>query len=244
MEPLHFKYIQLAAQSGVALSIETIQDTSAPPAEVLEEDGHFTIQLNPAAFLPNLTCEDYLGYYTAEILLPRLTLETNRLLLRRCRMTDAEDFFVFFSDEKGCYLDCSASFRAMDEAFYDRMDFLVQNERQYAVVLKETGKAIGTVKATADNSRAVVAIELGYCIAPAYQRQGYAFEALSALIRLLTEDLKIRLLLAGTLPENTASIGLLEKLGFQKEGLRRKGTWHEGLDRPVDLQYYYLDKNP
>lgn len=244
MDAIHFKYIQLAARSGVDLSIETIQDPSAPPAEVLEENEHFTIHLNPTKFLPNLTCEQYLGYFTAEILLPRLVLETDRLLLRRCRTEDAEDFFPFLSDEKGCYLDCSACFHAMDEAFHDYMNFLVQHERQYAIVLKETGRAIGTVKATADNSRAVNAIELGYCIAPAYQRQGYAFEALSALIHLLMEDLQFELLLAGTLAENTLSIRLLKKLGFQKEGMRRKGTWHEGLDRSVDLQYYYLDKAP
>ncbi len=241
MDTINLKYIQLASQSGVDLSIETTQDASAPPAEVLGEGDCFTIRLNPAAFLPNLTREDYLGYFTAEILLPRLVLETDRLLLRRCRMSDAEDFFAFMSDEKGSYLECAACFPVMNDAFYSSVKFLAEHERQYAIVLKETGRAIGTIKATADNSRAVVAIELGYCIAPAYQRQGYAYEALSALILLLTEDLKFQLLLAGILPENAPSVALLEKLGFQKEGLRRKGTWHEGLDKPVDLQYYYLD---
>ena len=47
---------------------------------------------------------------------------------------------------------------------------------------------------------------------------------------------------AGILPENTASHGLLEKLGFRSEGIRHKAVWHEGLDKPVDLQYYYRDR--
>ena len=51
------------------------------------------------------------------------------------------------------------------------------------------------------------------------------------------------MVVAGVLPENIPSIKLLEKLGFCKEGIRHKALWHEGLDKPVDLVYYYLDRN-
>ena len=110
------------------------------------------------------------------------------------------------------------------------------------VTLKENGEVIGTVNVFADDSRAVDTMEIGYSIAHAHQRKGYAYEALSALIDLLQKDLCLDMITAGILPENIASEKLLSKLGFQKEGMRHKAVWHEGLNKPVDLLYYYRDR--
>ena len=73
-------------------------------------------------------------------------------------------------------------------------------------------------------------------------KKGYAYEALSALINLLQNELKLDLIVAGVLEDNMKSMKLLDKLGFHKEGLRRKAIWHEGLDKPMDLVYYYRDR--
>lgn len=60
-------------------------------------------------------------------------------------------------------------------------------------------------------------ITLGYTIARPYQRKGYAFEILSALIRRAREAFPALDLVALVEPENIPSIRLLEKLGFQQE---------------------------
>jgi len=93
-----------------------------------------------------------------------------------------------------------------------------------------------------DDSRAVSSKEIGYAISPKHQRNGFAFEAISAMVNLLQKDLLVDMVVAGVLPENIPSIKLLEKLGFSREGIRHKALWHESLDKPVDLQYYYLDR--
>ena len=93
-----------------------------------------------------------------------------------------------------------------------------------------------------DESRAVDAMEIGYSIAKKHQRKGYGFEALSAVLDLLQKQLGLEMVTAGILPENSVSQQLLTKLGFQREGLRHKAVWHEGLDRPVDLIYFYRDR--
>lgn len=62
------------------------------------------------------------------------------------------------------------------------------------------------------------------------------------MLGFLQTELMFDLVVAGVLPENVKSIGLLEKLGFQKEGMRRKAIWHEGIGKPVDLVYYYRDR--
>ncbi len=239
---IQMKYSSLLKKYGISGNFVAAVQSDAPAQEIKETDGTFTILLNPENFLPELCYEDYAAYCVQKILLPRLVLETDRLILRRFQDQDAEDCFAFLSNESGCFMDCGKAFSAMDENYYDRFSQFIQRDGQYAVTQKTSGKVIGTVNVFDDASRAVATKELGYCIAPDFQRKGYAFEALTALTNLLQADLRVELLVAGVLNENHASIALLEKLGFQKEGIHKKAAWHEGLQKPVDLLYYYREK--
>lgn len=243
MDAIHQKYISLLKQFGIQLLIETIDDPAAPPQEIQETSSGFLLKLNPRRFLPDLSYESYVAYNARDILLPNLVLETDRLVIRRVSLEDAEGCFPFLADSEGMYLDCCKAFTSMDEEYYDRIQLFAQRVSQYVITLKDSEQIIGTVNVFEDNTRAVDAMEIGYAVSPAYQRKGYAFEALSALIDLLQNQLQLEMLTAGTLEENHASIQLLQKLGFTKEGIRHKAIWHEALNRPVDLLYFYLDKN-
>jgi ribosomal-protein-alanine N-acetyltransferase len=61
-------------------------------------------------------------------------------------------------------------------------------------------------------------VEVGYSILPAYQRLGFASEAVSALIDWAFSHSDIQLVTAETLPALLASIRVLEKNGFQLLG--------------------------
>ncbi len=235
------KYLRLLKRYGVSASIAVQNSREAPAFSVGEANGAPQVVLNTA----KLTDDDYertLAYCAEKLLLPRLVLETDRLILRRFRRSDAADCFKLLSDEQGSYMDCSKHFSEQNDEFAELMELYIERETQYAVTLKESGEVIGTVRLFSDDTRAVEARELGYSIAPAHQRCGYAYEALKALIKLL-DELKVELILAGTLDENVPSARLLEKLGFKREGTRRKAIWHEGLNAPVDLVYYYRDES-
>lgn len=84
-------------------------------------------------------------------------------------------------------------------------------------------------------------MEIGYGIAPGYKRRGYAYEALSALLRCLLYDLHLDMVVAGAFPDNTPSLELLRKLGFRCEGRRHKAFWNE-LRGPMDLACFYLER--
>ena len=231
----------LAGSFGIVLTINTIFDEEQPKHQTSEENGKYTITLNTAS-ISKEEYEGYAGYFVRKLLLPQLKLETERLLLRRYDPKDAEQCFAFLSNEQDAYMDCSKVFREMDAEYQELMDLFAQRESQYMITLKESGEVIGTVNVFADDTRAVDAMEIGYSIAHAHQRKGYAFEALSALLNLLQNDLCLDMVTAGILAENVASEKLLIKLGFHKEGLRHKAAWHEGLHKPVDLVYYYRDR--
>jgi RimJ/RimL family protein N-acetyltransferase len=61
-------------------------------------------------------------------------------------------------------------------------------------------------------------VEIAYGIVPAYQHQGYATEAASALVAFATERVDVRTIRAHTMPDSNASMRVLVKSGFQLVG--------------------------
>lgn len=229
--------VDLCQENGAHLSIATINDPNRPKQEQIGD----TLWLNIAR-IPEDRYEQFARYFVLQYLIPQLVLRTPRLTLRRFCMEDARDCFSFLSDQEGAYMDCCKPHTQIDEEYWERMRLFTEREGQYAIVLTESSQVIGTVNIFEDDSRAVSAMEIGYAISPEFQKQGYAYEALSNLLALFQEDLGLDMVTAGILPENKASHALLKKLGFQSEGIRHKAVWHESLDKPVDLLYYYRDR--
>lgn len=73
---------------------------------------------------------------------------------------------------------------------------------------------------------------LGYWIGAKYARQGYMTASVRAVVPFVFDSLELHRLEAACLPTNAASIKLLEKTGFQREGLARRylrinGVWQD-----------------
>jgi len=93
---------------------------------------------------------------------------------------------------------------------------------QFAIVLQQTGELIGDCGIHVPLTAADAA-ELGMTLAPEFQGKGYAVEALRALIRYCFETLHMRMIVARTVPQNTRSIALIDKTGFQPSSPERAG---------------------
>lgn len=65
------------------------------------------------------------------------------------------------------------------------------------------------------------AASVGYWIGQPFVRQGFASEALSAVVQHAFEDLGLNRVEAACMPRNRASVGVLERAGFRREGLAR-----------------------
>ena len=75
---------------------------------------------------------------------------------------------------------------------------------------------------------------LGYWIGAKFANRGYMTAALSTVIPFVFDSLELHRLEAACLPSNTASIRLLERAGFKREGLARRylrinGEWQDHL---------------
>ena len=80
--------------------------------------------------------------------------------------------------------------------------------------------------------------EIGFGLDPAARGKGYAAEAVSLLVDYLFEGYPAERIGAFTDVENLPSQHLLEKLGFQREGVLRRSTFRDG--RWCDLAAYSL----
>ena len=237
-ERINRKYIDICRKYGLRLRIE---DEGAPQSAPPDDDAEYFVRIDFAQ-VPEGQYETYLTYYIRKLLLPMLTLKTDRLLLRRLRKEDAEDLFESFADADSARLDSGTEpFDEMDDEYSELFGKICASETKYAIVLRQTGRAIGLVSLKEKDDRQVEAMEIGYCINPSQQRRGYASEAVSAMLKLLQEELKLDLVLANCVELNDASLKLLDKLGFVYEGRKHKAFWDPVPDAPVDLLCFYRE---
>ena len=147
-------------------------------------------------------------------------METERLRIRNFVSEDSENCFESWGKDKdlGKYI----ILYPMSEV--SEMELLVSSleKNKHAWVLEEkiSGNIIGYI--TVDIPYDLLKIgELGYVIAEKYQHMGYAYEALTCMIKKYLYEEELYLLEAKYNENNVASSKLLNKLGFQIEASLR-----------------------
>ncbi len=104
----------------------------------------------------------------------------------------------------------------------------------FAVVLKESGRMIGTVGFTSFDL-ANRSAEVGYVISPTYQGKGYATEAVKRILSLGFEEFGLERISAVCMKGNLASLRVMEKCGLKREGLLRSAVYAKGEMKDVHL---------
>lgn len=169
-----------------------------------------------------------------------IEIETPRLFLRKFQEKDKLDMFEILSDEQGSLDDGGYhAYTQMNEEFEDLFQIFLEQQR-YAIVLKEKSKTIGILNMM-EADRAIPTYEIGFRVNRDYQRRGYAYEALKAVIDTWFSQTDTQMITLSCYPFNTASRKLIEKLGFTYEGMIHKGHYHCMLG-PVDLMCYFLER--
>ncbi|EJQ60119.1 GNAT family N-acetyltransferase [Bacillus mycoides] len=152
-------------------------------------------------------------------------LETERLLLRELTLLDAEAMFHYFSKESVIRYFGMDSFENIEQAKTTIQTFRKRNEEgsvfRWGIEKKGTDQLIGTCGFHLINNHHKRA-EIGYELDDTYWGQGYATEALQAMLAYGFETLHFIRIAAVVYIENEASRNLLKKIGFQEEGLLRK----------------------
>jgi ribosomal-protein-alanine N-acetyltransferase len=166
-------------------------------------------------------------------------LETERLLLRKMRLDDAEAVFAYASDpevtryvlwETHLSVEDSKKVLRLATEGYARGDF-----GGWGVVLKDDGAFVGTcgvdVGYAPDHARA----ELGYVLSREHWGMGLMPEAVRAVIRFGFERMGLNRMEARCIAENTASARVMEKAGMTLEGTLREREFIKGAYRDIKL---------
>lgn len=156
---------------------------------------------------------------------PPPLLETPRLLLRRVELEDLPALLQVSGDEQVTQYLPYTTWRGLDDAqaWFERMQVLQATGAalQMVVVDKTTAQAIGTCLVFRHDVPSARA-ELGYVLGRAHWGRGLMHEALQALVAWALDAGGLRRLEAEVNPANTASVAVLQRLGFTQEGLLRQ----------------------
>jgi len=150
------------------------------------------------------------------------TLTSERLILRPWRDEDLDPLFAINGDPESMRYFAATMNRAESDAWAARMrvHFAEHGWGLWVVEEAATGDFVGVVGLMTIPWQAdfTPAVEIGWRIAPVFRRQGYAEEAARAALGFGFATLGLQNIVAFTVPGNTASWMLMEKLGMTAAG--------------------------
>lgn len=167
-------------------------------------------------------------------------LQTDRLILRPPQMRDCDQWAALRRESREFLSPWEPEWsrdHLSNRAFRNRVVWAERAIRQgeaYPLFLfrRSDGQILGGVTLSNIRRQPAQAATLGYWIGEAYAMQGYMTEALTALRGHAFRALDLSRLEAACLPDNIASRRLLERCGFEYEGVARAylqidGDWRD-----------------
>lgn len=162
---------------------------------------------------------------------PFPVLYTDRLVLRQIDEKDANEIFALRSDKRVMHYIDKPLAATIDDAlqliqkFNDSM--IAGDGINWAITLKNTTPVAGTIgfwRMEKEHYRA----EIGYLLHPSLQGKGIMTEALTRALTYGFQTMKLHSVVANVNPDNAASIKLLERNNFIREGYFKESYFYNG----------------
>lgn len=158
-------------------------------------------------------------------------LETERLILRELSEKDADFLFKYWSDhEVTRYMNIDA-FVDIQQArnMISLLNILFKEKEaiRWGIYNKELDCLIGTCGYNSGLKQGTFIGEIGYELGKEYWGKGFMKEALNCMIDYGFDKLGLNRIEAYVMLENQRSAMILEKLGFQREGILRERGYYK-----------------
>lgn len=158
-------------------------------------------------------------------------IQTERLIIRLAEPEDAEAIFSYRSDF------AANKYQGwLPDSVEEVSDYIRNMPRtiavsdscfQFAIILVDENSLIGDMGIRFTNHNNMQA-EIGCTLHTAYQKKGYATEALTAMVDYLFGILDKHRIIASVDPRNTPSVRLIERLDFRKEAHLKESYYLRG----------------
>ncbi|MDX1463593.1 MAG: GNAT family N-acetyltransferase [Marinirhabdus sp.] len=151
----------------------------------------------------------------------RSTIETERLILREIKRTDAPFFYQLFNSEGWLTFIGDRNIKTIEDAENQIVNTYIPSYTNhgfgsYVVIEKTSNDPVGTCglykRSALDHP------DVGFAFLSQHMGRGYGFEAASAILNDAFHRLHFNTVVAFTTPKNVASISLLQKLGMKPSG--------------------------
>jgi RimJ/RimL family protein N-acetyltransferase len=172
-------------------------------------------------------------------------LISKRLVIRRFASDDADALASYRTDGAVArYQDWECPYpiseaRRFIESLHDLAPGTPGAWFQFAVSLRSSCTLLGDV-ALRTSQIDMGQAELGFTFASAHQGQGYATEAVRAVVQYAFGQLAMHRVFSRTDARNLRAQRLLERTGFRHEGELRESTWFKGA-WATDILYAQLE---
>ena len=170
---------------------------------------------------------------------PFPVIETERLLLRKVSMDDAEDIFLLRTNEAAMKYINKPKLVSIDDAKELIKKMNEPDRIQWGITLRKENKIIGTIgfhRIEKEHYRA----EIGYMLHPDHWNTGIMSEAITKMIDHCFNKMQLHSIEAIINPDNDVSRKLLKKFGFIKEAYFKENFFFEG--KFFDSEVYSLVK--
>lgn len=165
-------------------------------------------------------------------------IETPRMLLRPLTMQDADDIFAYSKNPAISRYVLWDSPKTIEETRCFLRSVLANYAagipEDWAIVLKETGRCIGTC-GFFDWYIKHAKAEIHYALSLEYSGRGLMTEAVGAMLGFGFGVMKLNRVAAACFPENLASEQVMKKSGMQFEGIMRAGVYAKGRFHDVKI---------
>ncbi len=165
-------------------------------------------------------------------------LETERLVLRRITLEDAQSYFELRSNVDAMKHICKPLQTSIEESkkmIYQINEMIAFNDGiGWAISLKENPKMIGSVSFHRID-KAHYRAEIGYMLHPEYWRKGIVSEAVESIINYGFNTLKFHSIEAHIDPTNVGSEKVLQKFSFVKEAYFKENYFFAGQFLDTDV---------
>jgi [ribosomal protein S5]-alanine N-acetyltransferase len=161
-----------------------------------------------------------------------MDLTGNRIYIRFFEDSDAESLLDLHVRNRELFQKYSPTFPDDYYTLDSKRKYIVNSIKQreedknynFGIYLKENDKLIGDVDLFNVNRGALQRCLIGYSLDKEYNGNGYMTEAVSLAVKFAFDELKLHRIDAGTMLSNTGSMRVLEKAGFHREGIEKKGV--------------------
>ncbi len=173
-----------------------------------------------------------------EKLYNKIKFETERLIIRRIKKSDWNDFFQLMSDEKT--MNFLGRVITKDEAkgyVINQSNISYENYSGcYAVVLKSENKVIGQFGLDINEKHSKASIS--YLFNSNYWNKGYAIETVKFMVDFAFNEIKLNRIEADCVEENDSSLKIFNKLGMKYEGKFREARFNKKYNKYFNVVYY------